>query len=87
MEYRVAVICIIVEQQDASDKINSILHEYATYIIGRMGVPYREKGISVISVIIDAPQQVISALSGKIGMLPKVSSKAVYANLVEKNHA
>lgn len=83
METRVAVIGIIVENQDSAEKINTILHEYADYIIGRMGVPYRKKKVSVISVIIDAPQTVISALSGKLGNLPQVSTKALYSNIVE----
>lgn len=83
METRVAVIGIIVENQESADKINTILHEYADYIIGRMGVPYRKKKISVISIIMDAPNNVISALSGKLGNLPDVSTKALYSNVVE----
>lgn len=83
MESRVAVIGIIVENQDSAEKINTILHEYANYIIGRMGVPYREKNISVISILMDAPQNEISALSGKLGMLPGVSTKALYSKITE----
>lgn len=83
MESRVAVIGIIVENQDSAEKINTILHEYAKYIIGRMGVPYRKKNISVISIIMDAPQNEISALSGKLGMLPSVSTKALYSKITE----
>lgn len=83
MEFRVAVIGIIVENHNSAEKINTILHEYADYIIGRMGVPYREKNISVISIIMDAPQNEISALSGKLGMLPNVSTKALYSKITE----
>ena len=81
METRVAVMSIIVENADAVGKLNGILHEYGEYIIGRMGIPYRAKGINIISIAIDAPQDVISALSGKIGKLKGVSSKAAYSNL------
>ena len=89
METRVAVIGIIVEQIVAEepqsvDELNSILHEYGQYIIGRMGIPYREKGISIISIAIDAPQDVISALSGKIGKLRGVSAKTAYSNVIFK---
>ena len=83
METRVAVIGIIVENTEYAEKINSILHEYAQYILGRMGVPYQKRGISVISIIIDAPQPVISALSGKLGKLEGVSTKALYSNVME----
>ena len=79
METRIALIGIIVEDTTSAEKINHLLSTYGEYIIGRMGVPYREKGISIISVTIDAPNDVISALSGKLGMLPGVSSKTVYS--------
>jgi len=69
MESRVAVIGIIVENTESVEKLNALLHEYGQYIIGRMGIPYREKKINVISIAIDAPQDIISALSGKIGRL------------------
>lgn len=75
MERRVAVIGIIVEDYDAAEKLNTILHEYGGYIIGRMGIPYPKRGINVISVAVDAPQDVISALSGKIGRLEGVAAK------------
>ncbi len=78
METRVALIGIIVENTDSVERLNQLLHDYGTYIIGRMGVPHREKHINVISVVLDAPQEVISALSGKIGMLHGVSSKVIY---------
>lgn len=83
MDTRIAVIGIIVENQTSVNQLNDILHTYASYIIGRMGVPYKERGISVISVMIDAPQDIISALSGKLGMLPDVTSKAVYAKVTK----
>ena len=81
METRVAVIGIIVENKDSVQELNAILHEYGEYIIGRMGVPYRARGISVISVAVDAPQTAISALSGKIGSLAGVSDKTAYSKL------
>ena len=76
---RVAVISIIVENEDATQKINEILHEYRGYIIGRMGIPYRNKGISIISVALDAPNDVTNSLAGRLGSLPGVSARAVYA--------
>ena len=84
METRVAVIGIIVENYDSAEALNGILHEYGKYVIGRMGIPYRERHISVISVAIDAPQDVISAMSGKIGKLDGVSAKTAYSNVVFK---
>ncbi len=81
METRVAVIGIIVENNDSIDKLNQILHEYGSYIIGRMGLPYREKSISIISIAIDAPLDTISALSGKLGKLPGVSTKAAFSKV------
>lgn len=80
METRVAVIGIIVENEDSVNKLNKLLHDYGKYIVGRMGIPYREKGINIISIVIDAPQDVISALSGKIGALDGVSAKAAYSS-------
>ena len=73
---------IIVEAREAADTLNSILSEYGEYIIGRMGVPYKEKGISIISVALDAPQDAISALSGKIGKLNGVSVKTAYSSVI-----
>lgn len=84
METRVAVIGIIVEDEGAVGRLNQILHEYAPYIVGRMGIPYREKGINIISVAVDAPQDVISALAGKVGNLPGLSAKAAYSSFVSK---
>ncbi|MGN0400093.1 MAG: TM1266 family iron-only hydrogenase system putative regulator [Blautia sp.] len=84
METRVAVISIIIENQDSVQPMNEILHYYGSYIIGRMGIPYRQKGINIISIAIDAPQDVISAMSGKIGKLKGVRSKAAYSNVTGK---
>lgn len=79
MEKRIAILGIIIEDTQSAMPVNDLLHEYREYIIGRMGMPYREKNISVISVVLDASNEVISALSGKLGMLSGVSSKAVYS--------
>ena len=79
MDTRVAVISIIVEKKEAVDELNAMLSEYGDYIIGRMGLPYREKGINIICIAIDAPQDVIAALSGKIGNLPHIRSKTAYS--------
>lgn len=81
METRVAVIGIIVEDTEATGRLNEILHEYGSYIIGRMGVPYRTRGISVISVAVDAPMDMISALAGRIGALSGVSAKTAFSNV------
>ena len=81
MVTRIAVIAIIVEDNGESGELNAILHQYSEYVVGRMGVPYRAKGVGVISIILDAPQDAISALSGKLGMLPGVSSKTVYSKI------
>lgn len=82
METRVAVMSIIVENGDAVEKINAILHEYGEYIIGRMGLPYRQRKISIISIAMDAPQNVISTIAGKIGGLTGVSVKTAYSSVV-----
>lgn len=82
METRVAVMGIIVEDPEAAGKINEILHEYGQYIIGRMGIPYRERKINIISLAMDAPQDKISALAGKLGNLSHVSVKTAYSNVV-----
>lgn len=83
METRIALIGIIVENTDSVERLNALLHEYGKYIIGRMGVPHRERGMNIISVVLDAPQERISALSGKIGMLAGVSSKVIYGKKPE----
>ena len=82
MESRVAVIGIIVENPDSVQSLNDILHEYSNYIVGRMGIPYREKGIHIISIAIDAPQDMISTLSGRIGRLSGISAKTAYSNVI-----
>ena len=79
VETRIAVVGIIVEKREAAAEVNEILHQYSSYIIGRMGLPYREKQVNIISVVLDAPADVISAVSGKLGRLPGVSSKALYS--------
>ena len=81
METRLALIGIVVENNDSVKKINDILHEYGEFIVGRMGIPYRKRNVSVISVVIDAPSDAISALAGKLGMIPDVSIKTVYSKL------
>jgi len=82
METRVAVMAIIVSCSDSVESLNTLLHEYRNYIIGRMGIPYREKNINVMSVAIDAPQDVISTLSGKIGKLSGITVKTAYSNVI-----
>lgn len=82
MQTRVAVMGIIVENTDSVEQLNALLHEYGHYIIGRMGIPYRERSINIVSIAIDAPQDVISALAGKIGNLDGISVKAAYSNVL-----
>ena len=82
METRVAVMGIIVEDTDSVEALNWLLHDYGAYIIGRMGIPYRERNINIVSVAIDAPQDVISALSGKIGKLTGISVKTAYGKVM-----
>jgi len=79
MDTRIALIGIIVEDTSVIEKLNTILHEYGQYIIGRMGIPYREKNVSIISVVMDATNDVISSLSGKLGMIEGISVKTVYS--------
>ena len=79
MDTRIALIGIIVDNIDSTEKLNTILHEYGQYIICRMGIPYREKKVSIISVVIDATNDVISSLSGKLGMIEGISVKTVYS--------
>lgn len=73
-----------VEQESSAAALNALLHEYGGYIIGRMGLPYRERGVNIISVVLDAPQDKIAALSGKIGRLPGVSAKTQYSNVISR---
>ena len=84
METRVAVMGIIVEETNSVETLNALLHEYGAYIIGRMGIPYRAKGINIISLAIDAPQDVISALAGRIGNIPGISVKTAYSGVTGK---
>ena len=84
-ETRIAVVGIIVEDKEAVEEINRILHDYSPYIIGRMGIPYRERGINIVSIAIDAPQDTISALTGKIGKLPGISVKTAYSSVVTRH--
>lgn len=81
MESRVAIVGIIVEEETSVEELNQILHAYGSYIIGRMGIPYQKKGIHIISIAVDAPQDVISALSGKLGKLRGISSKTAYSKV------
>jgi len=79
MENRIAVISIIIEDTSVSARVNELLHEYGQYVVGRMGIPYKERGVSIICVVLDAPGDVTSALSGKLGMLKGVTAKTVIA--------
>lgn len=78
-ETRIAVVGIIIERLESAAAVNEILHQYSGFIIGRMGLPYREKQVNIISVVLDAPADVISAVSGKLGRIPGVSAKALYS--------
>ena len=82
METRVAVMSIIVENGEAEETLNGILHSYGEYIIGRMGIPYRKRKVNIIAIALDAPQNTISALSGKVGSLPGVSVKTAYSSII-----
>ncbi|MCQ2399363.1 MAG: iron-only hydrogenase system regulator [Clostridia bacterium] len=79
MDKILAVIAIVVREQDAVEKLNALLHTAKDYVVGRMGIPYRERGVNVINVVLDAPQEVINALSGKLGMINGVTSKVLIA--------
>ena len=81
MTTRVAIISIVVEESGDVETLNRVLHEYSSYIMGRMGIPYEKRKISLISVVMDAPADTISAMTGKIGMLKGITSKALYAKL------
>lgn len=80
-ETRVAQLGIVVENPDSVERLNAILHRYGEYVIGRMGIPYHKRGVNIISVVLDAPADVVSTLSGKIGMLDGVSTSAVYSKI------
>lgn len=81
METRVALIGIIIENPDSVEGMNRLLHEFSPFIIGRMGIPYREKSVSIISVVLDAPMDKISSLSGKLGMLDGITTKTIYSKI------
>jgi len=81
METRIAAVSIIIENTDSVEKVNNVLHDYRKYIIGRMGLPYNKRNIAIICIVMDAPNDVISALSGKLGMVPDVTAKSVYSKL------
>ena len=85
METRVAVMSIIVENPKSVERLNAILHEYGEFIIGRMGIPYRKRKISIISIALDAPQNTISSLAGKIGSLNGVSVKTAFSGVINQN--
>ena len=82
METRVAVISIIVENPTMVEKLNALLHEYGEYVIGRMGIPYRKRNVSIISVALDAPMNTISAMAGKIGSISGISVKTAYSSVI-----
>lgn len=83
MEHRVALLGLVVEQPESVDPLNRLLHQYKDYIVGRMGIPYHKRGVNLISIVLDAPGDAISTLSGKAGMLPGVTAKALYTKLPE----
>ncbi len=82
METRVAVISIILENSKPVEEVNKLISDYSDYVVGRMGIPYKKRGISIISVVMDAPQDVISSFSGKLGTLDGVSAKTAYSKYV-----
>ena len=83
MRTRVAIMAIIVEKPEAVEQMNTLLHGYPPYIIGRMGIPHRQRGINLVSVALDAPQDAISALAGKLGNVEGLSVKTAYSNVFE----
>ena len=85
MDTRVAVMSIIVENMDSVEPLNALLHENGRYIIGRMGIPYHKRGISIISIALDAPQDAIAALAGKVGNLKGISVKTAYSSVISKD--
>ena len=85
MQSRIAIIGIIVEETQNVNQLNQVLHEYGQYIVGRMGIPYQKRGVHIISVAMEAPQDQINALSGKLGKIPGISSKTAYSQLVYEN--
>ena len=86
MEQRVALLGLVVEDPDSVEPLNRLLHQYKDYIVGRMGIPYRQRGVNLISIVLDAPGDAISSLAGRAGMLPGVTAKALYTKLPEAGH-
>lgn len=84
MDTKIALIGIIVERAQAASSVNSLLHEYGSYIVGRMGIPYSKKGVNIISIVIDAPENIISTLSGKLGRIDGISVKTMIAKTTSK---
>ncbi len=82
METRIAVIGIIVENTDSVEKLNALLHDFGSHIIGRMGLPYAKRNVNIVSIAVDAPQNIISELTGKIGKLDGISVKAAYSSVI-----
>ncbi|MBR6557734.1 MAG: iron-only hydrogenase system regulator [Clostridia bacterium] len=82
MSTRIAVMGIIIENTESVESLNSLLHEYGKYIIGRMGIPYKEKSVNIVSIAIDAPQDIIAALAGKVGNITGISVKTAYSNVI-----
>lgn len=87
MEPRISVISIIVEDTEKSSEVNELLHEFGSYVVGRMGIPYKERGVSIICVVLDAPGDITSSLSGKLGMIRGVSTKTIVAKQNKKEEA
>lgn len=83
-ENRMALVAIIVEEKEATREMNALLHEFAPYIIGRMGIPYRERNIALVSIAMDAPMNTINALTGKLGRISGITAKAVCSNAIQK---
>lgn len=81
MDNKVSVISIIVKDEESAGRVNELLHEFRQYVVGRMGIPYRDRGVSIISVVLDAPGDITSTLSGKLGMLQGVSAKTLTAKI------
>lgn len=77
MNTKIALVGIIIEETKEVERVNQLLHEYRDYIVGRMGIPYKEKGVNIISVVLDAPENKISSISGKLGMIKGISVKSV----------
>ena len=84
MENRIALIGIVMDEPEAAESLNRILHEYKDYIVGRMGIPYRARSVNLISIVIDAPNDVISALTGRVGQLPGTTAQALYSKVEKK---